>query len=237
MKSASHHRFSLLVFAGVLTAAVPAAQAAGVPPNAAGRVQVEGTAIRLAYAGETIFDGTIENAGSSLETRTRIFQAGEKIEQVVYMFGGADGPIRLTGKIRASEEAFPCEVDRRDRRGSGPLMVRHVSGLSRSLLNRAVYDRRSDWVLSVDPTAKATIRPAAADGGTLTFDLEAEGGEIVLRFRPRYYNKHRGLVFLRALDLLRRGKNPWPAGSRGSPFLTGSRSRMSSKRPRPSPPP
>ncbi len=182
--------------AAVLLSAPPAVRAAGIPPNAAGRVQIEGPVIRLTYAGETIFEGTVENAGSSLEIRTRVFQTGEKIEQIVYLFGGgSDEPIRLTGRIRAGGEAFPCEVDRRDRRGAGPLIVRHVSGLSRSLLNRGVYDRRSDWVLSIDPTAKASILPAAAEGGIQSFDLAAEGGEIVLRFRPRFYNKHKGLSF------------------------------------------
>ena len=143
---------------------VPVARAAGIPPNAAARAQIEGDSIRLVYAGETVFEGKVENAGSTFEIRSRVFETGDKIEQVIYNFGGSSGsPLLLTGKIRASEEAFPCEADRRDRRGAGPLIVRHVSGLSRSLLNRAVYDRRADWVISVDPTAKTTVQPAAAE--------------------------------------------------------------------------
>jgi hypothetical protein len=192
----SHGYASALGLIIVLTLAPLFAEAAGAPPNAPARVVITGNSVSLTYAGETIFEGTVENKSSTLEVRTQAFRTGDKIEQVVYFFGGEPGsPIVLTGRIYGSEEAFPCEVDRRDRRGAGPLVVRHVSGLSRSLLNRAVYDRRSDWVVSVDPNTAVTIRPAGLEGGRQTFELAAEGGEITLRFRPRYYGKHRGLEY------------------------------------------
>jgi hypothetical protein len=73
-------------------------------------------------------------------------------------------------------------------------MVCHVSGLSRSLLNRAVCDRGRDWVFSVDPGPRATLAPASDGQDGRTYRLEAEGGEIVLRFRPRFYQVHRGLA-------------------------------------------
>jgi len=180
----------------VLLLLLPAAAAAAVaPPNAPARVKLIDESVSLTYDGAVIFEGTISRSGaSSFETRTESFSRDDKIEQVVYFFGGdSDSPLVLKGKIRGSLEAFACEVDRRDRRGSGPAVVRHVSGASRSLLNRAVYDRRGDWVVSIDPGPRAVVSPAEAGAGTQAFDLEAGGGEIVLRFRPRFYNKHRGL--------------------------------------------
>jgi hypothetical protein len=102
------------------------------------------------------------------------------------------GEIEISGTVSASGEAFPCESDR----GVYALpVVRHSSGLSRSLLNQAVYDRSRDWVLSVDdhPRTAVTVTPIADSGGSRTFSLEARGNEILLRFRPRFYQRHRGL--------------------------------------------
>ena len=74
-------------------------------------------------------------------------------------------------------------------------MVRHVSGMSRSLLNRAVYDRGRDWVLSVDAGPRAAVMPSSGKGDERRYAFSAEGAEIVLRFRPRFYQVHRGLGF------------------------------------------
>ena len=78
-------------------------------------------------------------------------------------------------------------------------------GPSFSRLNRAVYDRRGDWVLSVDQPAAVTVtplgdgavEPAASDTASTRFTVEVSGGEIALRFRPRYYQRHRGLAAYR----------------------------------------
>lgn len=173
-----------------------AAEAAGIPPNAPARVRFSGQSVTLTYGGTVIFEGTASRSGASFETRTAVFSPDDKIEQTVCFFGGdSASPVVLTGKIHAGPEAFPCEADRRDRRGGGPPVVRHVSGTSRSLLNRAVYDRQGDWLVSIDPGPRAAVRPAEAGGGIRTFEIEAEGGEVVLRFRPRFYSKHRGLKY------------------------------------------
>jgi hypothetical protein len=114
-------------------------------------------------------------------------------------------------------------------REDGLVIVRNSVGPSFSLLNRAVYDRRGDWVLSVDYPAHVVVTPladafATGHSGTgaragavatlaaageqsadqaarsaldpatpTTFLIEASGGEIALRFRPRFYQRHRGL--------------------------------------------
>ena len=57
--------------------------------------------------------------------------------------------------MTASDEAFACESDRPVR--TLPI-VRHSSGPSRSLLNQAVYDRKWDWVLSVDDQPRTSVR-------------------------------------------------------------------------------
>jgi alpha-galactosidase len=183
----------------------------GPAPNAPARVEMSGGRIVLSYAGETIFEGALENVAATLERRTRVFRSGDKIEQVISLIDlETRAPFVLKGIVRGSAESFPCEADRRDRRGAGPLVVRHVSGLSRSLLNRAVYDRRRDWALSVDANPTVVVRPVDAGPSARTFELRAEGGEIVLRFRPRFYQKHRGLAFFEPWTY-----KPWPGSVAG----------------------
>ncbi len=210
----------LILAAAALCAALPGRPSeTGPAPNAPARIEASGGRIVLFYAGDTIFEGALENVSATLQTRAQVFRSGDKIEQVVSLIDlESRAPLVLKGVIRGSLEAFPCEADRRDRRGAGPLVVRHVSGLSRSLLNRAVYDRRGDWALSVDAGPAVSVRPAAAGGeekakdGTAAraFEIRAEGGEIVLRFRPRFYQRHRGLSFFEPWTY-----RPWPASVAG----------------------
>ncbi len=197
------------LLSGALSAQAPAASGGVVPPpNEAARIEIKDGHITAIYAGRTIFDGTIEGDSAKLQTRSRVYRTGDRVEQVVYFFGGSPTPLKLDGLVRGSEEAFACEADRRDRRGAGPLIVRHVSGRSRSLLNRAVYDRGSDWVLSIDAGPAATVAPESDAAGA--FRLAASGNEIILRFRPRFYQKHRGLSFFEPWTY-----KPWPASVAG----------------------
>jgi alpha-galactosidase len=196
---------------GPIIAQTPAPSAASPAPNAPAQIDIAGGRIAVVYAGRTIFDGTVGAGKGRIEQRVQMFHVGDKIEQVVYFFGDGKTPLALSGVILGSEEAFACEADRRDRRGAGPLLVRHVSGASRSLLNRAVYDRRHDWVLSVDAGPAVIVTPGSpAAAKNASFALKAEGGEIVLRFRPRFYAKHRGLSFFEPWTY-----KPWPASVAG----------------------
>ncbi len=191
-------------------AAPPRPDPANPAPNEPARADIRDGRIVLSYAGRTIFEGIITTEAKTFETRLPSSRAGDKVEQVIYFYSGGRYPLKLAGTISGSEEAFPCESDRRDRRGAGPTIVRHVSGLSRSLLNRAVYDRRSDWVLSVDSGPAITLLPRDAQGGGKAFTLQAEGGEIVLRFRPRFFRNHRGLSRFEPWTY-----KPWPGSVAG----------------------
>jgi hypothetical protein len=161
------------------------------PPNAPASVDIKGEKIRITYYGRTIFEGSIRAGQPGVEARVNVYKTGDSVNQVVLLTSRDDGKAGLSGMIFGGPESFPCEADRRDR---GLTLVRHVSGLSRSLLNRAVYDRSSDWALSVDAGCRAGVTPLKEEGFR-TFGLEAEGAEIVLRFRPRFYQVHRGLRF------------------------------------------
>ncbi len=175
------------------------------PPDAPATVTVQDGRVRLTYSGLTILDGTIGGEGVTAELRTLVDSADGRVTQVLKWTARGRGRLTLKATVRASAEAFPCEVEPRE---DGLAVVRNSVGPSFSRLNRAVYDRQSDWVLSIDQPAVVTVTPldpasaaataggaggAAAPGDSTRFALEAVGGEIAVRFRPRYYQRHRGL--------------------------------------------
>jgi hypothetical protein len=174
-------------------ARVACAQERAEPPNAPATLTVRDHGMQLTYGGRTILEGTIESQGPGPELRTLVDSAGGIVTQVAKWTARGRGPVILTATLRASAEAFPCEVEPRE---NGLRVVRNSVGLSASLLNRAVYDRQGDWVLSVDYPAQVTVTPAAS-GDSTVFRVEASGGEVALRFRPRYYQRHRGLAAFR----------------------------------------
>ncbi|HEY3383145.1 MAG TPA: alpha-galactosidase [Vicinamibacterales bacterium] len=161
------------------------------PPNAPAQIAVEGDHVTIRYNGSVVFDGRIRNPDALRVAVPSVSRRGEAVDQVLALFA-TRGQLEVSGIVTASAEAFPCESDRAVR---ALPVVRHSSGLSRSRLNQAVYDRRWDWVLSVDdhPRTAVTVTPVSDTADTRTFSLEARGTEIVLRFRPRFYQQHRGL--------------------------------------------
>jgi hypothetical protein len=192
-KGTARWALSLFTLAILLTFARAQEKRPLVPPNAPAQVKVDGAALEIFYGGRTIFSGRAENAADLDRLTTTDFRAGGAVHQVIsFNAKASDKPLVLSGLISGSEESFPCESDRDPR---SPAIVRHSSGLSRSLLNQAVYDRKWDWVLSVDdqPRTRTTVRPERTSVAGHDFYLRAEGYEIVLRFRPRFYQQHRGL--------------------------------------------
>lgn len=176
-----------------LTACGKGGPPSGAPENGPARVEAGERGLDLFYDGSTIFEARISAGEAGFEAAVNVVRAGEAVTQTVLLTPRTKGGrVRIEATVRGGGESFACEADRRDR---GPAVVRHVSGASRSRLNRAVYDRGRDWVLSVDAGPRAALAPLAEGEEGRAYGLEAEGGEIVLRFRPRFYQKHRGLEF------------------------------------------
>ena len=165
------------------------------PANEPAQVKIDGASVSLVYQGLTIFSGRVQNPMDLRSVSSRSMKDGDRVSQVVVFYSKAgDRPVVLSGTVEGSDESFPCESDPRL---AGLTMVRHSSGLSRSRLNNAVYDRRRDTLLSVDDPWRATVEvtPQKEDGPSRLFAFRVSGGEIVLRFRPRFYQKHRGLAY------------------------------------------
>ena len=101
-------------------------------------------------------------------------------------------PINISGAITAGSSSISCESDPRE---SGLKIVRAVSGTSHSLLNNAIYNREDDWLVSFDHNnTKMVISPVISDK-MIHYQFSITGNEIIIRFRPDYYQKHRGLTY------------------------------------------
>lgn len=173
-------------------AAVPAAQA---PPNSPGKVEILGEVITLTYDGRVILSGSLLNREDIRSATTAVLEKDGRFDQVVTISAAeGKGPVGLVAVLEGSAESFPCDSDPRP---NALPVVRHASGPSRSLLNNGVYDRRSDWLLSVDDPwrTRVTVTPEADEAGSRSYSIRAVGSEIIIRFRPRFYQKHRGISF------------------------------------------
>ncbi len=162
------------------------------PPNAPMSIRSgKGQSLICSYDGKQLAEGKWTGKGI-----VRTMSAGKSDGPInqVWAVTAEGGPASLELRVRASGESFPCQADRT---GYGALpIVRHVFGLGTNRLDRGVYDRQRDWVLSIDPgSAQVEVLPHEEADGTRTYALRATGDEIILRFRPRYYQKHRGLRF------------------------------------------
>jgi len=160
------------------------------PPNAPATLVVRGAAVELRYHGTIILHAQLSSTGAAPRLRTLVDSADGKITQIVSWTAGNDR-VTLRGTIHGTRDAFAVDADPRE---DGVPIVRHSVGPSDNRLNRGVYARSGDWLLSLDFPSSAQVTPVAG-GDSSAFAIEATGGEVTLRFRPRFYQKHRGLAF------------------------------------------
>lgn len=194
----------LFLLASSLTGQVPPTPRTAPPPNGPARVATRGSAIELRYHGAVIFTGRLEHSGPAPTLRALVDSGGGRMTQILSWAGR--GALTLRGTVHGSRDAFA--VDAEPREDALPV-VRHSVGPSYSQLNRGVYVRSGDWLLSIDHPAKALVTPVAG-GDSTAFTIEATGGEVTLRFRPRFYQRHRGLPYYQPWAYA-----PWPGSVAG----------------------
>ena len=156
------------------------------PPNQAGTITYKGNKLSLAYDGQTIFRAELALAGKPYIRK--MVQQGSRGE-IDQVFAITADSIELKGAIVSDGDSFACAAEPTGY--SQPQIVRHSLGKTSNSLNRAVYERTKDWLISFDEEANVSIAPKGKDG----YGLTASGSEIIVRFRPRYYSKHRGLTY------------------------------------------
>jgi alpha-galactosidase len=165
------------------------------PPNTPALLTREGNTIILSYAGVEIMSLTTDLSPDAFTVKELKEGPDGKVSHLFTVSTPDGRPMNISGIIRAGKESFTCEADRRI---EGTQVVRHTFGLSHSLLNRAVYDRRSDWLLSADQSytsASLRIVPEVTDSTGITYEVRMTGNEATFRFRPHYYQRHRGLTY------------------------------------------
>ena len=163
------------------------------PPDVAAQIRIVGKHLYIIYNADTIFKGTIDVDTKEFMVNQVTDKSGKALSQVIKFTSLSGKLLHIKGIIIGSGESFPCSVDR-------PLavekdIVRSSVGLSHSLLNRAVYDRKLDCVLSVDYFSNVVIEPDSTGPELNTFRVTIVGSEISIRFQPRYYQFHRQLKY------------------------------------------
>ena len=210
----------------VRTAAEPAPVP---PPNAPAEIKWDAATgkLTLNYHGGVILDATVraEDAAGKVVTAAAVKLGPapadgdkDKIEQRLKFTlteprQGVE--LMLRGTVAGSAEAFPAETEAAAQKRL-PL-IRNSVGLSRSLRNNAVYDRRWDWLLAgppdgatrigadasrrvgVPPTSSANEPPGPTLGApsrnAIPFAWDSRGTSIELTFRPLFYQKHKEIKY------------------------------------------
>ncbi len=185
---------------GQVVAAARTEVPAGAPANAPAAVTLSGNSVVLWYDGATVLVAQVSATQGVPRVHQLVDTADGRVTQVISWVAGA-GRYTLRGVLRAPGESFAVEAEPRE---DGVPVVRHSIGPSYSLLNRGVYARDRDWLLSVDFPASVRITPVSG-GDSTAYELVAEGYEITLRFRPRFYQHHRALARYEPWTF-----RPWP---------------------------
>lgn len=192
---------TISVLAACLLPALASAQAPAEPPDAPAAVAVAADRVVLTYQGRVLFEGTVATTGTPPSFIQFVDSTAGRVTQVLKWTATGRDRVTITGVVRGSPEAFAAEAEPRE---DGLRVVRHAVGPVNNRLNRAVYDRRADWLLSVDVPAGVDLVSVAAADGAVAYQLTATGGEVSLRFRPRFYQRHRGLTQYRPWEY-----QPW----------------------------
>ena len=205
---------SLTVHASMLVMAVSVTTSVGIvagrevqpPPNAPARVEYNQAtgALVLHYHGTRVLSATVtaqasdgtKVPGAAVKMESSV-APGEKVEQrLKFVLAKPQEGVELVlqGTVTGSEEAFPAEAAPGETQKRFPY-VRNSVGLSRNLRNNAVYDRRWDWVLIGSADGHTRIQPKRADKKAVAFSWTSLGSSLELTFRPRFYQKHKGLKY------------------------------------------
>ncbi|MDH5282774.1 MAG: hypothetical protein OEW80_02710, partial [Gemmatimonadota bacterium] len=194
-------RSAIVLAAACLVPAIASAQTAAEPPNAPAIVEVRDSLVVLRYQGKTLFEGRVAATGGTVSLISFNDSSAGRVTQVLKWTATGRGRVTVVGVVRGSPEAFAAESEPRE---DGLPVVRHAVGSVTNRLNRAVYDRRADWVLSVDVPAQVQLVPTVNPDSAVAVKITASGGEVSLRFRPRFYQRHRGLTRYRPWEY-----QPW----------------------------
>lgn len=151
----------------------------------------------LRYQGQPIFSAQIEP--KDCQVTASVNEASGCVTQTIRIAGaGATSKAAISGVIMTGSQAFAAETASAAQ-GRMPL-VRTSVGPSTSCRNNAVYDREHDWLLELPPDV---TRIMSASNGK--FSIHIAGAPCEIKFKPRYYQHHKGIRFFEPWKY-----NTWP---------------------------
>lgn len=178
----------------LLAASPLGAQSAGrsAPPNAPAQVERTDSTLVIRYDGRVVLDGRLVVRGDAPAVSVLSDTGGGVVTQLLKITArGRGASLRLAATLSSSGESFATEAEPAE--DSRPV-VRHAVGNADNLRNRGLYDRQRDWLLTVDEPARVQVRALGVGDTVSRYSLTADGAELAVRFRPRYYQRHRGLA-------------------------------------------
>jgi alpha-galactosidase len=191
----------LAIITIIVAMALPAA-AVQEPANAPAQIiQAPDGRIELNYHGMKILSASFRRQGfdhplSPGEIVISEATEGEQriTQRITVNAADGSGELIMDGLIAAGPEAFAAETGS-NAQARFPL-VRNSVGPSRNRRNNAVYDRGWDWVLE-SAQDRTRILPLADLAAGRQFQITATGATIELVFRPRFYQRHKGIKYFR----------------------------------------
>ena len=138
-----------------------------------------------------ILKAVISGNTSKLQIHEHHFTLNNALYQIISLVPADFKRFTFKAIVSADEGSIACESDRWN---EGLSIVRHTVGKSFNLLNNAVYNRNEDWLLSFDAASPAfSLLPQENN----LYQIQVVKSELIIRFKPRYYQQHRGLAYFK----------------------------------------
>lgn len=151
---------------------------------------------QLLYDRAVIATITLKSLNNNFEkdVKTVIENNNEALTQTI-VFSGSK--LSMLGKILTSNQAIAAET-RTTAQEKFPLVRTTIGNASVNRRNNAIYDRYSDWMLELNiVNGQQQIKNLIQANNKRSFSIEAAGDKITLVFRPRYYQKHKGITYFK----------------------------------------
>lgn len=151
-------------------------------------VTVKGNQLQISYAGKLLLDAQLTAQANPYRINNQQQIIDGAAYQIITIAAGNFKSFECNAIILGTDEAIACESEPQN----GLRVVRHTVGPSHNLKNNAVYDRQKDLLVSFD-ARDPKIKVVPLDKNR--FEVNVKGWEVVIRIRPEYYRKHRGLTY------------------------------------------
>ena len=155
------------------------------------RVTQKKDSLFFSVQNKLILKAVVSGNGSKMQIHEHHSSLNNAVYQTISLVSSDFKRFTFKAIVMADEGSIACESDRWN---EGLSIVRHTVGKSFNLLNNAVYNRNEDWLLSFDAASPAlSLQPQENN----LYQIQVNKSELIIRFKPRYYQQHRGLSYFK----------------------------------------